>query len=291
MSADVVCLGEALWDLHVPEGARLETTAHLDLAPGGGAVNVAKHLVTLGKRASVVAAVGADPVGRALVSRLSAMGIDVSGIHEAKPRTGLVVMTRSPPRAVAYRSPKEEALALRDALPERFDAAIVHVSGLLPSRALASALVSAMKRARRQGCIVSIDTNLRPKLWAGDTATRVGLSRVLAEADLLKVSDDDLRVLGTTVARDLRPSLRPDAVVVSTHGASATRAIGPFGELSIEGDALEVESAIGAGDAFIAGVLSVLAGVGRAHAHEREAIELAIRRGNEIARAFLGRAA
>ena len=230
---DVVCLGEALWDLRVPEGATLEATARLELEPGGGAVNVAAHLVRLGAKAALVAAVGADPVGRALVARLARMGIDVSRVREAAPRTGLVILTRAPTRAVSYRSPKEEGIALAGALPKAFDATIVHVSGLLPSRAATAALVSATKRARREGCVVSIDVNLRPRLWPGDAIARVGLHRVLAEADVLKVSEDDLRVLGAKDARDLQRSLRPSAIVVSTHGGAEARAIGPFGELAV----------------------------------------------------------
>jgi len=282
--ADVACVGEALWDLHAPNGVALEDATHVSLEPGGGAVNVALALARLGLRAKLVASVGEDPVGRALAQRLAARGVDVSLVRTAKARTGLVFLTRAPMRAVAYRSIADEALALRDALPHAFDANVVVLSGLLPSRAGLRALARAARRARREGCIVALDANLRPRLWAGDARSRFDPEAVLAEMDLVKVSEEDLRMLGAARPEDLAPRLRPEAIVVSTKGPEPTRAIGPFGEVVASGPAITTGSAIGAGDAFVAGLFSVLAREGRSALGDRDAVLRAIQRGNEIAR-------
>jgi sugar/nucleoside kinase (ribokinase family) len=281
---DVACVGEALWDLRAPRGTPLETAAHVTMEPGGGAVNVALGLTRLGVRAGIVAAMGEDPVGRALVGRLASLGIDVTHVHASRTRTGLVFLTSTPPRAVAYRAPREEALALGAALPRAFDAAIVHVSGILPSRRGLASLVRAARRARREGALVTVDANLRPRLWTSEVRARVDPRELFAEADVLKVSEDDLRVLGAAETRDPSVLVRPDAIVVSTHGPRPAHARGPFGEVSAGGSALEIESAIGAGDAFVAGFLSLLAREKGASVRSRETIERALRRGNEVAR-------
>ncbi|MDI1446556.1 PfkB family carbohydrate kinase [Polyangium sp. 6x1] len=287
-SADVVCVGEALWDLSTPQGTSLDDATQLSLAPGGGAVNVALTLAQLGLRAGIVAPVGDDPVGHALVAHLSRRGVDVSRMRPTRStRTGLVFLTHAPPRAVAYRAVREEALALRDALPRSFDARVVHISGLLPSRACLLALERAAQRATREGALVTLDANLRPRLWAGDALRRTDPRRLFAAASVLKVSEDDLRLLGVSDPQDLAPLLRPDTIVVATFGAATTRALGPFGEVRAGGPALAVESAIGAGDAFVAGLLSVLAREGRAALRDRDTIERAIQHGNEIARRSL----
>lgn len=287
-SADVVCVGEALWDLSTPKGTSLDEATQLSLAPGGGAVNVALTLAQLGLRAGIVAPVGDDPVGHALVAHLSRHGVDVSRMRATKStRTGLVFLTHAPPRAVAYRAVQEEALALRDALPRSFDANVVHISGLLPSRACLLALERAARHAQREGALVTLDANLRPRLWADGALGRADPRRLLGEVDVLKVSEDDLRLLGASDPRDLAPVLRPEAIVVATFGAAMTRALGPFGEVHAGGPALAVESTIGAGDAFVAGLLSVLAREGRAALRDRATIERAIQRGNEVARSSL----
>ena len=282
----VLCFGEALWDLQTNAGSTFDTATHLAMTPGGGAVNVAKHLVSLGVRVALAGSVGADAVGRGLKARVAAMGIDVSRLLEAKPRTGLVMMTSAPMRVVAYRSVKEEANAWREALPAAFGATIFHISGLLPSRSLTTALVAAVKRSRRQGCLVSLDANVRPKLWTTDVLQQVGLERLFAEVDVLKTSDDDLRVLGFSTPLDLAKKLRADAMLVVTHGAKGATAIGPFGEIVSATEALAVENTIGAGDAFVAGLLSVL--VQDPSGRDRATARAAIERGNKTAAAWLG---
>lgn len=287
-SADVVCVGEALWDLSTSPGTSLDDATELSLTPGGGAVNVALALAQLGLRAGLVASVGDDAVGHALVAHLSRRGVDVSRVHAKKAtRTGLVFLTHAPPRAVAYRAVQEEALALGDALPGAFGARVVHVSGLLPSGACLLALERAARQAQSEGALVTLDANLRPRLWAGDAITRADPRRLFAAVDLLKVSEDDLRLLGASDPQDLAPLLRPDAIVVATFGAAETRALGPFGEVRVGGPALAVASTFGAGDAFVAGLLSVLAREGITSLRDRATIERAIQRGNEIARRTL----
>jgi len=281
---DVVCVGEALWDLHTPEGTPFEEANHVALTPGGGAVNVALALLKLNVRAGLVAAIGDDPIGRALKLRLEKLGIDVTRVQASPTRTGLVFMTSKPTRVVAYRAPKEEALALASALPHAFQAKIVHLSGLLPDQEHLSALARAAERAKREGAIVMIDANLRPRLWIRDALAQANPSAIFQEADILKVSADDLRVLGVTNPDDAR-SLAP--IVVLTDGPNTTRAWGPFGEIEAAVEPIEIPSAIGAGDAFVAGFLSTLAL--EEGDRSREAIERALRRGNQIAHAALNK--
>ena len=286
-STDVVCVGEALWDLSTPKGTSLDDVTELSLSPGGGAVNVAVTLASLGLRAGLVASVGDDPVGRALVAHVARRGVDVSRVRVSPTRTGLVFLTHAPTRAVAYRAVLEEALALRDALPRSFRASVVHFSGLLPSRAGLLALERAARHAQSEGALVTLDANFRPRLWSGDVIGRADPRPLFAVVDVLKVSEEDLRLLGMSDPRDLSTVLRPEAVVVATFGAAKTRALGPFGEVRAGGPALAVESSIGAGDAFVGGLLSVLAREGRASLRDRGTIDRAIQRGNEVARQSL----
>lgn len=284
-AARVLCFGEVLWDLHTPIGQTFEAALELEMQPGGGAVNVAKHLQSLGIRAAIAGAVGADPLGRALKARLANMAIDVANLVETKLRTGLVLLSKSPFAAVAYRSTNDEAKAWQSALPKQFDATIFHISGLLPSNKLALALMRAMRRARKQGCLVTLDANVRPKLWTEQAQAHVDLLGVFREADLVKASDDDLRVLGCADARALASKLQSDAILVITHGARGATAVGPFGEIHEEAKPLALASALGAGDAFMAGLVATLTTATRARS--LDALREALARGNAHAYRWL----
>jgi sugar/nucleoside kinase (ribokinase family) len=277
---DVLCLGEALWDLHTPAGVPLSAAATLSLRPGGAAVNVALHLA--GRRASVglAAVVGAEALGEALVARVAAAGVDVAGVARSLPRTGLVFAEHAAAgdRFVGYRPADEPA----PRLPRGWAARVLLLTGLLPAPEHALVLRRAARAARRQGALVVVDVNARPRLWRGrDPAAALA---VLAEADVVKASADDLALLGP-------PRLRRAAVLVTTAGAGPARARGPFGEVARAAGAPLSASPLGAGDAFTAGLLLELleAAPGGAAAGDGALWDRALRRGHALARAHLRR--
>src|SRR5438876_11067624 len=79
----VAGVGEVLWDL-LPSGKQ----------PGGAPANFAYHAQAQGARSSVVSAVGADDLGREILTRLSELGLDASHVatDPAHP-TGTVSVT------------------------------------------------------------------------------------------------------------------------------------------------------------------------------------------------------
>jgi len=60
----ILCIGEIIWDLFDEEKAL-----------GGAPINVARHLLRLGDRATVLSAVGNDPLGREALEQLESFGI------------------------------------------------------------------------------------------------------------------------------------------------------------------------------------------------------------------------
>jgi sugar/nucleoside kinase (ribokinase family) len=289
-TTEVVCVGEALWDLFAPADTPLAQNPSLRMNPGGGAVNVALGLAGRGIRAGLCAALGDDPVGRALAESVASRGVDISRVAFVRARTGLVIVASAPPGAVAYRSPVEESRALAEALPTRWDARLVHVSGLPPSRAAIAALRRAARRARQEGALVTVDVNARPRLFPREVVLRVDPSSLLAEADVVQASADDLRVLGIDPGDPLATlgaHLGRGAVLVVTDGPRRVRAFiaaDPSIEIARAVEPLHLRSAIGAGDAFATGLVSALA---RAARVDRASIEEAITRGIEVARDML----
>ena len=84
-TTDILCIGAAHWDVigHSPRpfapGDDLPGTIYR--SPGGVALNIARTLVRLGHRPALIAAIGQDAAGDALVSAIDAIGIDTRFLH------------------------------------------------------------------------------------------------------------------------------------------------------------------------------------------------------------------
>ncbi len=125
---DVVCLGEALWDLGAPRGRTFTEARSLRLEPGGAAINVAVGLARRGWKAGLAATVGADALGEALAAQVAARGVSTALVRRAEPRTGLVFVERAgpSPRIVAYRQAGEAPAEL----PATWSARCLLVTGI-----------------------------------------------------------------------------------------------------------------------------------------------------------------
>ena len=270
---DVVCAGEALWDLASPPGRTFADAASLRFQPGGAAVNVALRLARLGWRAGLAAVVGEDALGEALVARVAARGVSTALVRKAPSRTGLFFMEHAGQgtRGVSYRSAGEEAPDLGAAWRAR----ALLLTGLVPSPEQGARFGAAAAEGRRRGALVVVDVNARPRLWQG----RGGAPAWVADAGVVKASEEDLAAMGLD-ERAMRAAMGPEAVLVVTAGPRTARAIGPFGEgRAVPRPAKAKGRAIGAGDAFTAGVLDVLLREGGGDRWEG-----ALRRGHVLAR-------
>lgn len=271
---DVLCVGEALWDLTPPRGGTFAGAPSLRFRPGGAAVNVALLLARLGWRAGLAAVLGDDALGEALAARVSARGVSTALVRRAPPRTGLCFAEPAGEgtRVVGYRSAGDEA----PELGAGWRARALLLTGLAPSPEQATRFGAAASEGRRRGALVVVDVNARPRLWQG----RGGAPAWIAEAGVVKASEEDLAAMGLD-ERAMRAAMGPKAVLVVTAGPRAARAIGPFGEVRAAPRPAKAEGrAVGAGDAFTAGVLDVLLREGGGD----DRWERALRRGHALAR-------
>ena len=125
-----------------------------------------------------------------------------------------------------------------------------------------------------------VDPNCRPAIARGDYRAR--LERVLALADVVKVSEEDLAWLapGVPAVEAARALLdRGPAVVLLTLGGDGAVAIGRELEVAVPAPPVEVVDTIGAGDAFSGGWLAHWAehGLGRAELADSGAVVAATR--------------
>jgi sugar/nucleoside kinase (ribokinase family) len=200
-------------------------------------------------------------------------------------RTPVVLAGRD--SVMSLRRIQEEIVALADLEPARWNARHLHVAALLPGRRAARAYRRFAELAERDGCTLSVDVDARPRFWrAGGEPP----GAILRAAGLVKCSALDLVALGlgrgAQAIGALRRRMSPSATLVVTDGLRPARALGPWGEIARAPRPIRAARAMGAGDAFSAGVIAELL-ASRGGARDERLWRRALDRGHRAARAVL----
>jgi fructokinase len=253
----IVVAGEALIDL-VPAGDGM-LAAH----PGGGPFNTARSLGRLERPVAYLGRISTDHFGARLAGELAADGVRLDAHVRSDDPTTLALVELDAHGVGQYRFYTQgtaapgltEADALA-ALPD--DVAFLHVGTLgLVLEPMAAAL-EALAGALSGRALVMVDPNCRPAIIADPAAFRARLARVLALADVVKVSAEDLAWLspGVPAAGAARALLgQGPALVLLTLGGEGALALTRDGEQPVAAPPVDVVDTIGAGDAFSGGWL------------------------------------
>ncbi|MGZ3425640.1 MAG: carbohydrate kinase family protein [Polyangia bacterium] len=267
---DVLSFGEALVDFF-PErtGIPLAECDVFHRQLGGAPANVAVGLARLGAKVGLMTLVGPDAFGTFVRDRLAAEGIDISGVgvhRTAKTGVTFVAVGAHGERSfLFFRHPSADQMIAAHDVDEALlaRARIVHVgSSTLAREPSRAATLKALTAAKRAGCLVSTDPNWRAHLWENPAEAAPMLQSLVAQCDIVKISDDELAPLtGVTDpeagAKKLR-ALGPPLVVV-TLGARGCYVEHAAGCDWLPGERVDVVDTTGAGDGFVAGMLATLA--------------------------------
>lgn len=234
--------------------------------PGGSPYNVAVGLGRLGTRAGFLGRLSTDPFGEALVRRLTENGVDISLCARGPELTTLAFVHPLPGGGETY-SFYAERSADRLLQPQDLPNALPGVDALhFGSFSLAlepggSALRALLEREAGRR-LITLDPNVRPSLLPGRDVYRPLLERLVAHADLVKVSDVDAGWIypGETAERVADRWRRLGAaLVVVTRGPDGSWACNGRAEAAAPAHPVRVVDTVGAGDAFTSGLLAWLA--------------------------------
>jgi fructokinase len=255
----VVC-GEALVDL-VPDG-----TGRYAAHPGGSPANVAVGLGRLGVDVALLARLASDRFGARLRTHLSASNVRLDvAVHSAQPTT-LAVVHLDPGGTAAYDfyvdGCADGGWDLREVPDPLPGTGALHVSGALALPVPGfGAVVEALLVRERERRVVTFDPNVRPVIVRDETLVRERLRRWLGLADVVKASAEDVAWIAPgRPVEDVAEqwyALGPSLVVV-TRGADGAYARGPAGPVDLPGVPVDVVDTVGAGDAFMSGLLAAL---------------------------------
>jgi len=253
----MLCAGEALTDM-IHQGNEQWVSR-----VGGSTWNVARALAALGERTAFAGAISCDRFGDALWAASEAVGLDLRLLQRVERAPLLAIVEQGePPRYFFIGDDSADLHFDAAALPEGWSKELrwAHFGGIsLARQPLASNLVALAQRLKQQGVSISYDPNFRNLMDERYTPVLQGMA---ALADVIKVSDDDLRGLFPGLELDAALSrlraLNPNAYCLLTRGGQGASLFHGAQRCDARAPQLEVVDTVGAGDASVAGLLHSL---------------------------------
>ena len=261
MNTEFYSFGEILWDC-LPSGRHA----------GGAPFNVTAHLVQLGSSASLISAIGNDPLGDEILKVAEDKGVNTGFVTRARAElaTGTVLVTVDANGNASYDIVQPVAWDEIKVLPETLDAvsqARGFIYGSLAGRSPYN-LEQVNRLLALDGPVKFFDVNLRPPF--AHPALVIDLAK---HADVIKLNDDEVGKLATwlkTGEASFNTPNEPDelAQACETLGkatntsrvcitrASKGAALWDNGELiCVSAPRVVVKDTVGAGDSFMAGLM------------------------------------
>ncbi|MGF6550574.1 carbohydrate kinase family protein [Paraburkholderia youngii] len=249
-----VSAGDILTDL-VRTGA-----SHWLSRPGGAGWNVARCVARLGLPTACAGSLGVDNFSDELWDASVAAGLDMRFLQRVEHPPLLAIVHQTHPPAYFFMGENSADLAFDPArLPAGWMNAVkwAHFGGIsLVRRPLGDTLAALAAELRSHGVKISFDPNYRNLMEHGYEPT---LRQMAALADLIKVSDEDLRMFFRTsdeaaALAQLR-AMNPAATVLVTRGPDAAMLLDGATVIEAKPPRVEVVDTVGAGDASIGGLL------------------------------------
>lgn len=254
----ILSCGEALIDM-LPTTASGAKNEYLPVT-GGAAVNSAIALARLGQSAGYFGGLSTDHYGELLISEMQTEGIDTSRNRPVDAPTTLAfisIIEGSP--SYSFRNANGAGRLLNAThLPDLEGVNALVFGGLsLIHRPAAGAFEALMQMAGAERVIL-LDANIRPALIKEEEDNyRTRLTRMIAMADIVKMSDEDIDWLHPDPPEQLLQGRA--ALVVHTHGPEGATFHSRHGSQHLPASPVTVVDTVGAGDTFNAGLLASLA--------------------------------
>ncbi len=264
----IVVAGEALIDLIVGPGGALAAI------PGGGPYNTALAIARLGQAVTFLGRISTDRFGRDLRANLVRDGVAADGLIATDDPTTLAVAELDELGVATYHfyvdGTSAPGLTTPDAsgalAASATSATALHVGTLGLVLEPMATTIEGLVRESAPDRLVMLDPNCRRSATRDPAAFRARIERIARRADVIKVSEDDLRFLApdtdtnATIDRLLALGAR---CVLRTHGSDDVEIRMASGRATVPVPPVEVVDTVGAGDAFGGGFLASWTRAGR----------------------------
>jgi len=259
----ILSCGEALIDM-LPRTTTLGEPAFSPYA-GGAVFNTAIALGRLGAPSAFFSGISNDMLGQILTETLEASKVDTQYCaRSGRPTTvAFVKLVDGQATYAFYDENTAGRLLSQDQLPT-LPAAVstLFFGGISLVNDPAASTYEALQTRESATRVTMIDPNIRPGFIAGkETEYRARIERMIARADIVKLSDEDLHWLlgdGDVSALARQVLEKGPKLVFITEGASGARAITATQNRFVAATKVTVADTVGAGDTFNAGALTAL---------------------------------
>lgn len=258
MTDSVLVIGETLVDIvHSPDGAVAE---HV----GGSPANVAMGIARLGHATVLATTLGDDDHGTRCREQITDHGVTIENLDAGGHATSTAAATIDDSGAAEYDFDLHWELRPVADL-ERF--AHVHTGSIAATLTPGADVVTQTLTDARAHATISYDPNARPTIMGSAAEVRERIEELIALSDVVKASEDDTEWLyaGRSLSEVMAAwgALGPSLVVVTRGGDGVTYRVTATGETGEEPTRAEkVADTVGAGDSFMAGLVSGLLDAG-----------------------------
>ena len=266
-----VVFGRAGMDMFAdPTGTKSELAENFKSDLGGSSANICAGLCKLGSKASLVTSVSNDAVGRFCINRLKYYGVGTEYVKSVAGefRTSLAIYESCIDnfQNVIYRN----GAADFEVKPSEMDqvdysrfTALITAGTVFAGQPSRDATFRAFENARDQGIPVIFDIDYRPYSWPSPQVASEVLSRAGEESDMIVGNDEEFGFMagsidkGLNKARDL--ASEGNRLIIYKMGEEGAITLYNKEEIKTGVFPAQAVKPNGAGDSFMAGLLSSLA--------------------------------
>ncbi|MEP3441672.1 MAG: 5-dehydro-2-deoxygluconokinase [Sulfitobacter sp.] len=265
-----VVIGRVGMDMFPAAGEAVENADNFTADMGGSSANIAAGIVKLGGAAALVTRVSDDAVGRFCVNKLQHYGVETTHVTpvggEARNSLALYESRVEGHQSVIYRNGAAD-FEMTQADVEAVDyarfGALVTAGTVFAAEPSRAASFRAFEVARAAGLPVIFDIDYRPYSWPSAQVAETVLSKAGEMSDVIVGNDDEFGFM----AGDKSKGLEKARALAATTAAIVVYKMGEHGAITFA-NGKELRTGIypvtalkptGAGDSFMAGMLSSLA--------------------------------
>lgn len=253
--AKVLVIGEALIDIvHRPDGT-------VSQYPGGSPANVALTLGRLGRKTSLLTHIGSDLYAQQITRWLTSDHVALVPGSDSATQTSIAVARLAADGSAEYEF--DFAWRLPTNLSFSAEVTCVHIGSLAATTLPGCDTALNFVRKLKDQATITYDPNVRPAVMKNPHDVRGRIEEFVTLADVVKVSDEDLRWL--------YPAARPDvmartwqrmgpAVVIVTQGERGALAVNMHESVRVPALDVKVVDTVGAGDSFMGATINALWG-------------------------------
>jgi len=198
---DVVALGEVLIDF-ASRGTDANAYPLMQALPGGAPANFLAALTKYGYNTAFLGKVGDDAFGHLLVGTVKDAGIETRGIlvdPDVFTTLAFVTFDASGDRSFSFaRKPGADTRLTWEEVDKSLidEARVFHFGTLsLTDEPVRTATQKCVAYAKEKGKLITCDPNLRKPLWPSEEAAKEQILWSLSQADVVKISDDEVDFL------------------------------------------------------------------------------------------------